>query len=188
MSLAVGIYHRDRFSSGNSRRVFGYGAFHWGILFIPSFGSSNPSSSLSFSTESEEYYAYDSTDATALDPVTFRVVNPSMDWWFRSKKVTPDESTKLIGRIILTTNSDLAGDDVQAALKSVPLPVKNTHPQQNCVTWTEDALKEMQDKEWVAQFDVAEFKDWALSKADEWIKGKTTDEAVNNVQTVTYSP
>lgn len=187
MSLAVGIYHRDHFSSGNSRKVFGYGAFHWGILFIPS-SSPNPSSSLSSSPESGEYYAYDSTDVTALDPVTFRIVNPSTDWWFRSKKVTPDESTKLIGRIILTTNSDLTSDNVQAVLRSVPLPVKNTHPQQSCVTWTVDALRAMQDKEWVAKFDVAKFKDWALSKADEWIKDKTTDEAVNNVQTITYSP
>ncbi len=33
--IAVSLDDRDTFSRGNSRKLFGYEAFHWGIIIMP---------------------------------------------------------------------------------------------------------------------------------------------------------
>ncbi|RSL63552.1 hypothetical protein CEP54_005151 [Fusarium duplospermum] len=137
--VALALHHRDNFSRGRSRKVFGYEAYHWGIIVMP-----EPS-------EGQDCYAYDATDASEIDPVTFRMNNPSMDWWFRVKEnIDPTLSTKLIGRIVIGQVPDgVSSADLRSLFERVDLPVKNRHPQQSCVTWTLNAIQALQRQGWV---------------------------------------
>lgn len=166
---AVGIFLRDHFSRGNSRKTFGYAAFHWGIILMP---ESDPNGE-------QAYSSFDATDATELDPVTFRMTNPTMDWWFRVREeVDPTAPSKLIGRVIGKVPGDVSSTDVKEYLEKVPLPVKNTHPQQSCVTWAADAISALQKQDWAQQFDVGQFQDEALAYGDERIKGAESEEPI----------
>jgi hypothetical protein len=101
-----------------------------------------------------------------------------MDWWMRYKaNVDPELSAKLIGRIVIGQIPDgISSADLQKVFATVPLPVKNTHPQQSCVTWAIDAIRTMQRQRWVPQIELNGFKDWALSYADERMKGSDARE------------
>ena len=134
----------------------------------------------------QPYHSFDATDATELDPVTFRITNPTMDWWFRVREqVDSAAPSKLIGRIIIGKVPDgVSSTDVKEYLKMVPLPVKNTHPQQSCVTWAADAISALQKQGWAEKFDVGQFQDEALAYGDERIKGEESEApSVKNHQT-----
>lgn len=165
--VTVALYDRDNFSRGNTRQVFGYEAFHWGIVLTPEV------------SQGRDCASYEATDANTLDPVTFRMNNPSMNWWFRERKnINPTLSTKIIGRIVVGRVPDgVSGSEISELFKNVPLPIKNTDPQQSCVTWTMDAVQALQDKGWARGFDLAQFKDFALAFADERLKGAESKQA-----------
>ncbi|KAL2675627.1 hypothetical protein Neosp_011817 [[Neocosmospora] mangrovei] len=164
--VALALHHRDNFSRGRSRKIFGYEAYHWGIIVMP-----EPS-------QGRDCYAYDATDASEIDPVTFRMNNPSMDWWFRVKEnIDPTLSTKLIGRIVIGQVPDgVSSSDLRSIFEGVELPVKNRHPQQSCVTWALNAIRALQRQGWVWEFEIDPFKDMALSYADERMKGRDSSE------------
>ncbi|KAG8410635.1 hypothetical protein J3459_017017 [Metarhizium acridum] len=164
--VAVALHHRDHFSQGNARRTFGYEAYHWGIIVMPQ------------TSQGRDCHAFDATDASDIDPVTFRLKNPTMDWWFRSQtEVDLELGTKLIGRIVIGHVPDeVSAPELGDFFGKVPLPVKNTHPQQSCVTWVEDAIRNLQEQGWVQKFNIDRFKDWALSYADERMKGADSSE------------
>jgi hypothetical protein len=158
LEISVSLYHRDHFSTGRNRQVFGYEAFHWGIVVGP------PGEQ-----EGRVYDAYDTTDTSVLDPVTFRMTNPTMDWILRSKEgVNPALSVKLIGRVVIgTAPAHVTKADLKELFSQVPKPVKNTDPQQSCVTWVVRAIEALQKQGWIHEFDIAQFKDWVLAYADE---------------------
>ncbi|KAH7184806.1 uncharacterized protein B0J16DRAFT_122641 [Fusarium flagelliforme] len=164
--VALALYHRDHFSLGNARRTFGYEAYHWGILITPQ------------TSRGRDCHAFEATDASEIDPVTFRMNNPTMAWWMRHKgNVDPALSAKLIGRIVIGQIPDgISAADLKKFFGTVPLPVKNTHPQESCVTWAIDAIRTMQRQGWVPQIELNGFKDWALSYADERMKGTNARE------------
>ncbi|KAM0554025.1 hypothetical protein ACHAPJ_007100 [Fusarium lateritium] len=159
-SVTVALYHRDRFSQGRARRTFGYEAYHWAIVIMPEV------------SDGRDCHEFDATDASEIDSVTFRINNPTMDWFFRPKiNIDPMLSPKLLGRIVIGQIPDeLSGDDLSDFFERVPLPVKNTHPQQSCVTWVINAIRASQEQEWVPAYDLDKLKDWALSYADERMK------------------
>lgn len=154
--IAVSLYHRDHLSEGKNRQIFGFEAYHWAILVMP------------MESRGPDCDAYDATDASFIDPVTFRMHNPAMDWRFRDRyKVDPEKSSKLIGRIVIGTVEDTSTIALKALFSQVPLPVKNTHPQQSCVTWVVDAIVSLQKNGLLPAFDVDEFKEKALRYADQ---------------------
>lgn len=159
LQIAVALHHRDQFSHGHNRQTFGYEAYHWALVVMPP------------DDEAGRYDSYDATDSSEIDKVTWRMNNPNMDWWFRVKTdIDPQEDPKVIGRITLgiTTTSRSQLKDLFA---SVPLPVKNSHPQQSCVTWAINAIAALQKDGIVPDFNVGEFKDKALGYADERMGG-----------------
>lgn len=163
--LTVGLYHRDHFSQGNSRRIFGHEAYHWGIIVTPQ------------TSRGRDCLALEATDAAGIEPLTFRMTNPSMSWWLRHKYVDPMLSCKLLGRIVIGQIPDeITDDELLAFIRKVPLPLKNTHPQQSCVSWTMDVILAMQKQGWARKFDVDRFKDVALSYADERMKQNDSTE------------
>lgn len=181
--VTLALYHRDSLSRGNSRRIFGYEAYHWGLLFTPAAASSSSSSS----DVAPPLYSFDATDASDIDPVTFRLRNPSMDWWLRAetRPTAAAPNPKLLGQLIVGTLPD-DGDDgagagfeqLKAIFEEVPLPEKNTHPQQSCVTWAVAAVGRMQTQGWVPAFDLQDLKDAALAYADARIKEDAAEPAL----------
>ncbi|KAI6767715.1 hypothetical protein HG530_005724 [Fusarium avenaceum] len=158
--IALALYHQDSYSQGNSRRIFGYEVYHWGIIIMPE------------RSQGRDCIAFEATDASEIDPVTFRMSNPTMDWYMRMKyPVDPELSGKLIGRIVIGQVPDGISDaQLRALFDKVRVPIKNTDPQQSCVTWAIDAIDLLQKQGWASQFELNGFKDWALYFADERMK------------------
>ncbi|KAF7558418.1 hypothetical protein G7046_g5738 [Stylonectria norvegica] len=151
--IALALYDRGQLSVGNARRILGYEAYHWGIIVMP-----EPS-------QGQDCDVFEATDASEIDPVTFRMTNPSMDWWFRVKG--PDDPG---------LSDQLSATELKAFFEEVRLPVKNIDPQQSCVTWVEDAISTLQRQGWVRDFELVRFKQWALSYADERMDADTASE------------
>lgn len=158
LQIGVSLYHRDHYSQGRNRQIFGYEAYHWALLITPDEGQSE-----------HDCDAYDATDTNIWDPVTFRMTNPTMDWHFRAKRgFDPEEEIKLIGQVVIgVLPTDVSRDELEDFFRGIPLPEKNRDPQQSCVTWLTNAIRALQKKEWIRSFDVDRFKDWALRCADE---------------------
>lgn len=180
--VTVALYHRDTISRGNSRRIFGYESYHWGLVLMPDPSSPSDGSS------SSNVYAFDATDASDIDPVTFRLRNPTMDWWLRAE-TNPPPNAKLIGQLVVGSISATSSnspappsmDTLKSFFEKIPLPIKNTHPQQSCVTWAVAAVGRLQDAGWARPVDLTAFKDAALAYADERMKGdESTESAVKH--------
>ncbi|KAF4586027.1 serine threonine protein kinase [Ophiocordyceps camponoti-floridani] len=167
MLIAIALHHRDHFSHGKARQTFGNEAYHWTINITP---EANQSHGCSF----------EATDATTIDPVTFRMTNPTMDWWFRHEEdVNLTSSPKLLGSVVIGEVADnMSSAQFRDFFARVRLPAKNTHPQQSCVTWVADAICALQERGWVTKFDIDQFKCWALSYADERMKGMASTEPI----------
>ncbi|KAJ4308457.1 hypothetical protein N0V84_012092 [Fusarium piperis] len=164
--VALALHHRDNFSRGRSRKMFGYEAYHWGIIIMPE------------DSHGRDCSAFDATDASEIDPVTFRLENPTMDWWFRVKEnVDPALSTKLIGRIVIGQIPDeVSSAELRGFFEKIELPIKNRDPQQSCVTWALNAVQALQRQGWAWDFELDQFKDAALSYADERMKRENSSE------------
>ncbi|KAK4153917.1 hypothetical protein C8A00DRAFT_14897, partial [Chaetomidium leptoderma] len=164
--VTVALYHRGDFSRGHMRGVFGYEAYHWGILVTPEV------------SQGRDCYSFDATDASEIDPVTFSLRNPTMDWWFRGRDhVDPALSSKLLGRIVIGQVPDeVLNTELRDFFKQVPLPVRNKDPQQSCVTWVVNAIRALQMQGWAGEFELDQFKDWALSYADDRMRGLDSKE------------
>ncbi|KAG5929129.1 hypothetical protein E4U42_007033 [Claviceps africana] len=180
--LAVALYHRDHISLPPKSRCYGYEAFHWGLLITPSEAQAQPREETSQAEKwqpsgEKNCLAVDATDASEIDPITFRMKNPSMDWWMHHKVVDPETSSKMIGRIVVgEIPPEVSNDDLMTIFHRVPLPVKNTHPQQSCVTWAISAVRYMQNLGWARKFDLDQFKDAALAYAEERMKKEESTE------------
>lgn len=164
--IALCLHHRDHYSTGHYRQVFGYEAYHWSIMIMSEDGEG-------------DCHAYDATDASSIDPETFRLINPTMDWWFRFKEnVDPTRSSKLIGRIVIgaVPDDDLTEDHFREFFSNIPLPVRNREPQESCVTWAVNAILALQEEGWVWPFDIDQFKDWALAYGDDRMLGEDSEQ------------
>ena len=144
-------------SRGESRKLLGHNAYHWAIVVMPE------------NSQGRECFEFDATDAAEIDPVTFRMNNPTKDWWFRRKNNTnPSLSNKLLGRIVLgQLPSNTSIDNIEKIFSRVPLPVKHSNPEQSCVIWAVEAIRALQTQGWVDNVDINKLKDWALPYADD---------------------
>lgn len=139
LQIAVSLWHRNHYSEGRNRKIFGYEAFDWGFMIMPKEGQSG-----------HACVAYDATDSNTLDPATLRMTNPTLDWRVRTKTVDPHLSSKLLGSaIVADVPVGVSTDDLHVFFYSIPPPVKNRDPQQSCVTWAVDAPLALQKKGWV---------------------------------------
>lgn len=165
--IAVALYHRDHFSKGNARRTFGYMGYHWTIVIMPREGDKG------------DRYVFDATDASYIDPATFRLTNPAMDWRFRVQEgENPALAAKLLGHLVIGQVPDgVSLDELDHFFSTVPLPVKDSNPQESCVTWVLGAIEALQQRGWVSDFELGRLKDTALSYADERLKDEDAREA-----------
>ncbi|KAM3483809.1 hypothetical protein MY8738_002859 [Beauveria namnaoensis] len=165
--VTLTLYDRGDLSQGRMRSVFGHKAYHWGVLIVPK--EKRPG---------RVAHAFEATDASAIDPVTFRMTNPSMEWRYNARlDVDPELSQKLLGQLVVGEIPDGAAPKaLDTFFEAVPLPVRNTEPQQGCVTWSINALRALQKRGWAWDFDLDVFKDDALAYADDRIKGNDATE------------
>ncbi|PQK09442.1 hypothetical protein BB8028_0001g15120 [Beauveria bassiana] len=165
--VTLTLYDRGDLSQGRMRSVFGHKAYHWGVLIVPK--EKRPG---------RVAHAFEATDASVIDPVTFRMTNPSMEWRYNARLgVDPELSHKLLGQLVVGEIPDGAAPKaLDTFFEAVPLPVRNTEPQQGCVTWSMNALRALQKRGWAWDFDLDVFKDDALAYADDRIKGKDATE------------
>ncbi|EPE09013.1 serine threonine protein kinase [Ophiostoma piceae UAMH 11346] len=158
--LSVAVYDRGDYSRGRMRQVFEYEAYHWGLLMGPEVPAA------------PDFWSFDATDASEIDPVTFRMTNPTMDWLFRARdSVDLDTNSIILGRMVIgEVPEGMLFSELRDLLRAVPLPERNREPQQSCVTWTVNAVKLLQERSLVPQFDLQTFKDQVLSYGDDRIK------------------
>jgi hypothetical protein len=166
--VAVVLSDRGDFSRGNRRKVFKYEAYHWGIIILPE----QPDH------DGPVCQTFEATDAAEIDPVTFRLNNPAMVWWFRHRDAVDIEtSPQILGCIIVGRVPEAVTDnELRDVFERITLPAKNTEPQQSCVTWAVDAIRDLQARCWIDDFELGQFKDWALGYADERMKGSESRE------------
>lgn len=154
--VVVAMYNRPGYESELHRKHLGHETFHWGILISPE------------QSKGKDCDAYDATDRNTIDPVTFRMENPTLKWWLNARgPVDPALSGKLLVRIFIgAVPHDKSSRDVKELIDKVPLPKKDQDPQQSCVTWVKGAIRAFQEEEWLGDLAVETFMDWALSYAD----------------------
>ncbi|KAK2592818.1 hypothetical protein QQS21_009486 [Conoideocrella luteorostrata] len=156
--IAVALYRRDPISTDPRRRqIYQHEAYHWGILIITR------------GTYDYAYDAYDATDRNEINPNTLRQENPRGDWWFRSgTDVDRTRSGMLLGYIIIgTLPSQVTRANVGNFLEGVTLPKRNVDPQESCVTWVANAIRKFREYQYINDFNVGKFLDWALVFADQ---------------------
>jgi hypothetical protein len=122
--------------------------------------------------EAGERRVFDATDASNIDPVTFRLINPAMDWRFRVQQTEdPTLAPKLMGHLIIgEVPKGVSMDELKDFFGAVPLPVKDSNPQENCVTWVIKAIQALQKQGWVPDLDLEELKSSAVAYADERLR------------------
>jgi hypothetical protein len=154
------IHHRDELSLGPNRVRLGYAAYHWGILIQPKKPKGSDSN------------AYDVSNGARPDPVTRQELNPNFEWRFRANRgVDPLRSGHLLGRVMIGKVSNNVSDaQIEAILRAVPLPVLNTTPEQNCVTWILAALPALQQHGLAEVFDVDRLLASALQHGHSWLE------------------
>lgn len=77
----------------------------------------------------------------------------------------------MMGRIMVgKIPNDVTKEQVTAVLLGIPLPRTDTEPVENCVSWTKEALAELQQKGWADQFDIQSFMHHALERAMSWLE------------------
>lgn len=155
----VSIHYRGALSLGENRQRLGYAAYHWGILILPKV------------YEERDCYSFDVSDAARPDPETRIDYNPNHDWIFRSN---PTVSGNLLGLIMigkLPNETDIS--EIRTLLKSIPLPQKNTTPEQNCVTWAISAIQALQGNGFSEQFDINKFMESGIEFADATLADKS---------------
>ncbi|KJX92313.1 hypothetical protein TI39_contig5872g00008 [Zymoseptoria brevis] len=67
-------------------------------------------------------------------------------------------------------------DHVEGVLKSVPLPVKNQNPEQNCYTWLREAIVALQQAGYADAINVNEAINSGMARAQKTLdKGRPKD-------------
>ena len=181
--IYITIHHRGAKSLGKNRTDLHLSAFHWGILLAPKAfdgGSNDLSTDCTKTTNgtTNGTVLYDVTNS--LMPFPDDQLNTSAAWYFRSRRnvnLRRDHNLHIIGRIMIgKVPAQISDAEIETVLADeVPLPDKGAVPPEDCVTWTRNAVRCLQEervmvvagagpgKSW---FDVWVFMEWCLGYAD----------------------
>lgn len=149
-------FHRDEKSLGDDNRLqLGQAIYHWAILIRPKDYDENT-----------ERRSFDVTDAVRLDGLGNNL-NPDFNWWFRDREpINPLKTTHFLGAVMIGKLPGNAGvEDVRNVLVRVPLPEKGQTPEQNCVTWSRQAILALQQTGYAESIDVDEIMNAAMTLA-----------------------
>ena len=147
--VCIELFHRDQYSLGEeNRQKYGWATYHWAILVRPK-----------VIRRESKCTSYDVTDATVMteDGTGYRPADGT--WRFRSRvPVYPLTSSSFLVAIdIGKLPKNVTNVQVRAVLERTTVPRSGQDPEQNCVSWTRDAILDLQR---------AGFVDSALSVED----------------------
>jgi hypothetical protein len=147
--VCIELFHRDQYSLGEeNRQKYGWATYHWAILVRPK-----------VVRRESKCTSYDVTDAAVMteDGTGYRPADGT--WRFRSRvPVYPLTSSSFLVAIdIGKLPKNVTSAQVRAVLERTTVPRSGQDPEQNCVSWTRDAILDLQR---------AGFVDSALSVED----------------------
>jgi hypothetical protein len=130
------MFHRGQISLGEAnRQKYNRATYHWAILVRPK----------AIRLESE-CAAYDVTDTVvmAADETGYHPADGT--WRFRSRvPMYPLQSSDfLVGIDVGKLPKKVTNAQVRAVLERTPLPQSGQNPEQNCVSWTREAVVDLQ--------------------------------------------
>jgi hypothetical protein len=134
--ISIGLFHRGQISLGAAnRQKYNRATYHWAILVH----------SKALRPESE-CATYDVTDAVvmAADGTGYRPADGT--WRFRSRvpMCTLQASDFLVGVDVGKLPKKVTSAQVRAVLERTTLPRSGQEPEQNCVSWTREAVVDLQ--------------------------------------------
>jgi hypothetical protein len=148
----VCLYFRQGISNNpDLRQEYGLAAYHWSLLIQPK-GSEGLGST----------YDVKFTDAYGNLPGS-----GGWQYYYRSDADMRRSRAILCQIMIGKLEPGTSPDDVNELLRRIPIPVENTDPVQNCVTWLRYALRQLQQQGCAEDFDIDEFMAFALRLGDE---------------------
>jgi hypothetical protein len=147
--VCIELFHRDQYSLGEeNRQKYGWATYHWAILVRPK-----------VVRRESKCTSYDVTDAAVMteDGTGYRPADGT--WRFRSRvPVYPLTSSSFLVAIdIGKLPKNVTSAQVRAVLERTTVPRSGQDPEQNRVSWTRDAILDLQR---------AGFVDSALSVED----------------------
>ncbi|KAJ5966100.1 hypothetical protein N7481_012814 [Penicillium waksmanii] len=121
-------------------------------------------------------------DGILLDETTGMNLNTDGNWNFREKTYTdPQAIAHFLGSVMIgKLPKEITNADIRDILKDIALPQPGAKPEQNCVSWTRNAIMELQEKGLVEQCDLDRFMDDALACADKRLRDYSSTPASIN--------
>ena len=134
--VCIELFHRDQYSLGEeNRQKYGWATYHWAILVRPK-----------VVRRESKCISYDVTDAAVMteDGTGYRPADGT--WRFRSRvPVYPLTSSSFLVAIdIGKLPKNVTSAQVRAVLERTTVPRSGQDPEQNCVSWTRDAILDLQ--------------------------------------------
>ena len=134
--VCIELFHRDQYSLGEeNRQKYGWATYHWAILVRPK-----------VIRRESKCTSYDVTDAAVMteDGTGYRPADGT--WRFRSRvPVYPLTSSSFLVAIdIGKLPKNVTSAQVRAVLERTTVPRSGQDPEQNCVSWTRDAILDLQ--------------------------------------------
>ena len=134
--VCIELFHRDQYSLGEeNRQKYGWATYHWAILVRPK-----------VVRRESKCTSYDVTDAAVMteDGTGYRPADGT--WRFRSRvPVYPLTSSSFLVAIdIGKLPKNVTSAQVRAVLERTTVPRSGQDPEQNCVSWTRDAILDLQ--------------------------------------------
>ena len=134
--VCIELFHRDQYSLGEeNRQKYGWATYHWAILVRPK-----------VVRRESKCTSYDVTDAAVVteDGTGYRPADGT--WRFRSRvPVYPLTSSSFLVAIdIGKLPKNVTNVQVRAVLERTTVPRSGQDPEQNCVSWTRDAILDLQ--------------------------------------------
>lgn len=164
--VCIEVFHRDEqtlleIQRQNPQGMEIYRRYHWAILIRPK-DTKKLAQSASF----------DITDGVRQAPDRNQDLNPTRDWWFRVKT---GANPLLTGRFLVAVcigklPKGVTMDEIENLLSEVPLPRKDTNPEQRCSYWTAMAVMKLQKAGFVVDKDVKAIMNAVLKAGDHVFK------------------
>lgn len=165
------LFVRGDKSAGPSRQQLGPAAFHWSILIAPKVQSLR------------DCTAFDVSDGNRLSAGgNNTIINVGQEWYFRTRLVDPTRSLSMLAQIMVgKVPKGVTREAIGRALEAISIPSKHANPEENCVSWTIEALVTLQAMGAVeSTIDMHALEEYALTQADERLRVGVAKEIKSN--------
>jgi hypothetical protein len=167
--VSIELFHRDQYSLGpENRQKYNRATYHWAILIRPK-DIRNVGKCAS----------YDVSDAAVVHESGKNYLPADGAWRFRSKvPVNPLNTGHFLVAIdVSKLPKNVTNTQIKALLERTTLPRSGQQPEQNCVSWTRDAILDLQRAGFVdGALGVEDIMTVGMQKADLVLKDGAPDD------------